>query len=296
MAVHGSAADADARRAKSPASSLRRTSTRRSFARCTTLSCAIRCCSFNAGELPPARQVAFARHFGEVQVHVMNQYHADGFPELYRLSNLDAARQARTAAIRTRARSPGTPTARGSASPGRRRSSTARSCRDVGGETHFCDMYGAYERLDSAWKARIADLRAVHNLDFSRTRRHGEDPMTEAQKRATPPVDHPDRAHASGDGPQVPLSRRPRGVRSRHAVRRRPRADRGAERACGASRISPTSIAGSPGSSSYGTTAASCIAQRLTTLRRSGASSAAARCWVRRPHNTRVGRPRPTSV
>src|SRR4030095_15086533 len=39
--------------------------------------------------LPPGRQVAFARQFGEVQIHVMNQYHADGFPELYRLSNLD---------------------------------------------------------------------------------------------------------------------------------------------------------------------------------------------------------------
>jgi taurine dioxygenase len=62
---------------------------------------------------------------------------------------------------------------------------------ETGGETHFCDMYGAYERLDSEWKARIANLRAVHNLDFSRTRRHGEDPMTDEQRRAQPPVDHP---------------------------------------------------------------------------------------------------------
>jgi taurine dioxygenase len=52
-------------------------------------------------------------------------------------------------------------------------------------------MYGAYDRLDATWKARIANMRAVHNLDFSRTRRHGEDPMTEAQRRETPPVDHP---------------------------------------------------------------------------------------------------------
>src|SRR5215213_9448456 len=44
---------------------------------------------FPPQDVPPARQVAFARRFGEVQVHVMNQYHADGFPELYRLSNLD---------------------------------------------------------------------------------------------------------------------------------------------------------------------------------------------------------------
>src|SRR6185436_7487508 len=44
---------------------------------------------FPPGDLPPARQVGFARRFGEVQVHVMKQYHADGYPELYRLSNLD---------------------------------------------------------------------------------------------------------------------------------------------------------------------------------------------------------------
>src|SRR5260370_257962 len=44
---------------------------------------------FPPQELPPGRQVEFARRFGEVQIHVMNQYHADGFPELYRLSNLD---------------------------------------------------------------------------------------------------------------------------------------------------------------------------------------------------------------
>ena len=41
--------------------------------------------------LSPAAQVAFARRFGEVQVHVMDQYHASEYPELYTLSNLDAA-------------------------------------------------------------------------------------------------------------------------------------------------------------------------------------------------------------
>src|SRR5262249_42767702 len=45
---------------------------------------------FPPQDVPPGRQVAFARRFGEVQIHVMNQYHADGYPELYRLSNLDA--------------------------------------------------------------------------------------------------------------------------------------------------------------------------------------------------------------
>jgi taurine dioxygenase len=145
---------------------------------------------FPPQDLPPQRQVEFARRFGEVQIHVMNQYHADGYPELYRLSNLDANGKPSghhpdkgTLAWHTDGswqRVTGQATIiYGEVMP------------QSGGETHFCDMYGAYERLDASWKARIAGLRAVHNLDFSRTRRHGEDPLTEAQRLAKPPVDHP---------------------------------------------------------------------------------------------------------
>jgi taurine dioxygenase len=120
----------------------------------------------------------------------MNQYHADSYPELYRLSNLDEN---------------GNPNGK-HPDKGTLAWHTDGSWRRVtghatiiygevvageGGETHFCDMYGAYERLSPEWKARIATMRAVHNLDFSRTRRHGEDPMTEAQRREVPPVDHP---------------------------------------------------------------------------------------------------------
>ena len=61
----------------------------------------------------------------------------------------------------------------------------------TGGETHFCDMYGAWEHLYPARRQRVAGMRAVHNLDFSRTRRHGTEPMTEAQRREAPPVAHP---------------------------------------------------------------------------------------------------------
>jgi taurine dioxygenase len=145
---------------------------------------------FPPQDVPPATQVAFARRFGEVQVHVMNQYHADGFPELYRLSNLDA-----------RGRPSGNHPDKGTLAwhtdgswqrvTGQATIIYGEVMPGSGGETHFCDMYGAYERLSAAWKARVAGLRAVHNLDFSRNRRHGEDPLTEAQRLAKPPVDHP---------------------------------------------------------------------------------------------------------
>jgi len=123
-------------------------------------------------------------------VHVMDQYHADGYPELYRLSNLDPY---------------GRPTGhhpdKGTLawhSDGSWQRATGQATiiygevmPQSGGQTHFCDMYGAYERLSTSWKTRVAGLRAVHNLDFSRNRRHGEDRLTETQRLAKPPVDHP---------------------------------------------------------------------------------------------------------
>ena len=145
---------------------------------------------FPPHELPPAAQVAFARQFGEVQVHVMAMYHADGFPELYRLSNLGADGK-------PNGKHPDKGTLAWHTDGSWRRVTGQATIiygevvSAVGGETHFCDMYGAYERLSEAWKRRIAPLRAVHNLDFSRTRRHGVDLMTEAQRREAPPVEHP---------------------------------------------------------------------------------------------------------
>jgi len=145
---------------------------------------------FRMQDLPPGRQVEFARHFGEVQIHVMNQYHADGYPELYRLSNLDENGN-------PNGKHPDKGTLAWHTDGSWRRVTGqatiiyAEVVAGEGGETHFCDMYRAYERLSPEWKKRIANLLAVHNLDFSRTRRHGEEPMTEAQRREVPPVDHP---------------------------------------------------------------------------------------------------------
>jgi taurine dioxygenase len=145
---------------------------------------------FRGQEVPPAAQVAIARGFGEVQVHVMNQYHADGYPELYRLSNADAAG-------RPSGRHPdrGTLAWHTDGSWMRRTGQATMLYAEVvpeeGGGTEWCDMYGAYEALDAATRAQLEGMRAIHNLDFSRSRRHGEEPMTEEQRRAVPPVDHP---------------------------------------------------------------------------------------------------------
>ena len=199
---------------------------------------------FPPHELPPAAQVAFARQFGDVQVHVMSMYHADGFPELYRLSNLDADG-------RPNGRHPDKGTLVWHTDGSWRRVTGQATiiygeiASAHGGETHFCDMYGAYDRLDSAWKRRIEHLRAVHNLDFSRTRGHGTDLMTEAQKREAPPVEHPVvRIHPETGRRCIYLGDHAEWIVGM-PIRGRPGADRGAERARRASGPRHTSTAGS---------------------------------------------------
>jgi len=141
-------------------------------------------------ELSMPDQVDLGRRFGEVQIHVMDQYQRDDYPEIYFLTNLD---------------DDGNPSG---AHPdqGTLYWHTDGSWRDrtgqatimvadevpaVGGETHFCCMEAAYNALDEATKRQISNLRSVHSLDFSRNRRHAHDPLTEAQKSAIPPVAQP---------------------------------------------------------------------------------------------------------
>ena len=146
---------------------------------------------FRDVDLPPATQVAFARAFGEVQIHVMNQYHGyEDFPEIYMLSNLGED-----------CKPSGKHPDRGTLfwhTDGSWRERTGQATMmyseivpPEGGETQFADMYAAYDNLSSEMKQRIEGKRAIHNLDFSRTRRHGEDPMTAEQKAKVPPIAHP---------------------------------------------------------------------------------------------------------
>ena len=146
---------------------------------------------FRDVDLPPATQVAFARAFGEVQIHVMNQYHScEDFPEIYMLSNLGED-----------GKPSGKHPDRGTLfwhTDGSWRERTGQATMmyseivpSEGGETEFADMYAAHDNLSSEMKQRIGGKRAIHNLDFSRTRRHGEDPMTAEQKAKVPPIAHP---------------------------------------------------------------------------------------------------------
>lgn len=158
---------------------------------------------FRSVDLPPATQVAFARRFGEVQIHPVNQMHGYGHPEIYLLSNVGADGK-------PNGRHPDKGTLYWHSDGSWRKHSGLATmmyseiCPKAGGHTEFCDMYAAYENLSPEWKHRIKGLKAVHNLDFSRTRRHGHDPLTPEQKAKVPPVAQPIvRRHPETDRPAI---------------------------------------------------------------------------------------------
>ncbi|MGI9522683.1 MAG: TauD/TfdA dioxygenase family protein [Hyphomicrobiaceae bacterium] len=145
---------------------------------------------FRDVDLPPSLQVAFASCFGEVQVHVMNQYHGyRGYPEIYKLTNANSRGQ-------PTGKHPdqGTLHWHTDGSWRSKRGLATMMYAEVvptrGGETEFADMYGAYEQLPADWTAKVTGQSALHNLDFSRSRRHGHEPMSERQREEVPPVSH----------------------------------------------------------------------------------------------------------
>jgi taurine dioxygenase len=144
---------------------------------------------FPRQEIDEAQQVAFSRRFGDLQVHVLDQYRHPQYPEIYVLSNVD-----RTGKTTGSHPDKGTLVWHSDLSF-QRRPALATILYGIevprkGGDTLYADMCSAFESLNENLKGKLASLRAVHDLDASRTRA-GEPPMTAQQRAAAPPVEHP---------------------------------------------------------------------------------------------------------
>jgi taurine dioxygenase len=154
---------------------------------------------FPGQHLDPAAQVAFSRHFGELEVHVSGAFQVPGHPEAMILSNIvedgkpiglaDAGQDwhtdmsfSHTIAFVNVLHALWVP---------------RRNGRPLGG-TLFADMAAAFDDLPAALQARLETLTATHDFakfwDMMRAR-GGEGsvrkPLTEAQRRQKPPVSQP---------------------------------------------------------------------------------------------------------
>lgn len=150
--------------------------------------------------LAPERQIAFARRFGELEVHVRQEYALPGHPEIHLISNVkdgersigsayagdnwhtDLCFQRRPArmsllhGIEIPQADDGTPL----------------------GDTLFLNTADAYDRLPDAMKRRLEGLRAVHQYhraqEIKRRQRekdHARATLSAEQRALTPDVTHP---------------------------------------------------------------------------------------------------------
>jgi len=147
---------------------------------------------FRDVEFTPQAQVAFSRRFGPQQVHVLNQFHLSGHSEILVVSNVVEN---------------GKPIGLGDAGrdwhsdlsykplPSLGSMLLTRELPEEGGDTLFANMVRAYETLPANLKRVIEGRRAVHSYVYRYERLRAlstwRPPLTQAQRDAVPPVDHP---------------------------------------------------------------------------------------------------------
>ncbi|MSP67873.1 MAG: TauD/TfdA family dioxygenase [Alphaproteobacteria bacterium] len=144
-------------------------------------------------KITPGQHIAFSRRFGELEIHVLNQYLLPGHPEVLVLSNrVENGKQ------------------KGVPNGGwiwhsdlayMKRPSLgsllyAHEVPDEGGDTLYAGMHAALEGLSPAIRKQIAGRSAVHSYAWYYAKLDQRAPLTEEQKAKTPPVEHPiERTH-----------------------------------------------------------------------------------------------------
>lgn len=147
---------------------------------------------FRDVQFTPHAQVTFSRRFGPQQEHVLNQFHLAGYPEILVVSNVVEN---------------GKPIGLGDAGrdwhsdlsykplPSLGSMLLTRELPEEGGDTLFANMVRAYETLPANLKRIIEGRRAVHSYVYRYERLRAlstwRPPLTQAQRDAVPPVDHP---------------------------------------------------------------------------------------------------------
>jgi len=60
----------------------------------------------------------------------------------------------------------------------------------VSGDTDFTSMHASFDGLPSSLKNKIENLVAIHSWEYQRTLSPGRQPMTDAERKSTPPAHH----------------------------------------------------------------------------------------------------------
>ena len=153
--------------------------------------------SYPSQDLSAAQLRDFSRNFGQLEVNVAGAYQEAGLPEVMVLSNIvengkpiglsDAGQDWHTDMSYNRMIA-FTNVLYGLRIPHRDGQPL--------GNTEFCNMHAAYERLPAEWKSRLDGMTVLHDFDkfwemMRRERGSTRPALTPQQRAARPPVSHP---------------------------------------------------------------------------------------------------------
>ncbi len=147
---------------------------------------------FRNTDLSPDEHIAFSRHFGELEVHVIGDFALPGKPEVFVVSNVKEEGKLKGAVYAGQYWHSDLSYMK---KPSMGSLLLCREMPEIGGDTMFANMYLAYDTLSESMRNFIGGLSAVH--DYS----HAYDtyfahlkerpPLTTGQRAKTPPVEHP---------------------------------------------------------------------------------------------------------
>jgi taurine dioxygenase len=147
---------------------------------------------FRHAELTPAQHIAFSRHFGPLESHVVGDFNLPGHPEIFVVSNVKEDGKLKGAVHAGQYWHSDLSYMR---HPSLGSLLLCHEMPAVGGDTMWANMYLAYETLSDLMRSFLDGLVAVH--DYS----HAYDtyfahlkerpPLTPEQRAKTPPVEHP---------------------------------------------------------------------------------------------------------
>lgn len=147
---------------------------------------------FRDAGITPEQHIAFSRRFGPLEAHVVGEFHLDGHPEVFVVSNVREEGRLKGAVYAGQYWHSDLSYMK---KPSLGSLLLCREMPEVGGDTMWANMYLAYETLSAPMKRFLEGLKAVHDYshayDTYFTALKERPPLTPEQKAKTPPVEHP---------------------------------------------------------------------------------------------------------
>ena len=147
---------------------------------------------FRGARLTPEQHIAFSRHFGPLETHVVGEFNLPEHPEVFVVSNVKEEGRLKGAVYAGQYWHSDLSYMK---KPSLGSLLLCREMPETGGDTMWANMYLAYDSLSEVMKKFLGGLQAIHDYSnaydkyFSKLKERP--PLTPEQRAKTPPVEQP---------------------------------------------------------------------------------------------------------